>query len=305
MRSRPTRKVRISNTSRGVRGMTRTPARGRRTTRPAPSRMRSPSRTGARETPSRSHSCSSTSRSPGRSSPRNTRSPIRSAASSARLGLSMREADAGARSVLRSAGAAVWSTGVTGGSSGSAVIVIVLPARAPAGVCRPIAVVYCRQSTVTCDTQRWTMTQSSTQQDSAQQSPAQQGGTGTDGPGAASATVAGGERTAGPLAGVTVLEVGVFIAGPYATMQLADMGARVIKIETPGSGDSLRASGPFLEGHSSPFLRLNRNKESIVLDLKSDEGKAALRALLAEADVFVENLRPGSLTKMGFGYDDL
>ncbi|GAA4513729.1 CaiB/BaiF CoA transferase family protein [Brevibacterium yomogidense] len=113
------------------------------------------------------------------------------------------------------------------------------------------------------------------------------------------------ESSAGPLSGVTVLEVGVFIAGPYATMQLADMGARVIKIETPGTGDSLRASGPFIDGHSSPFIRLNRNKESIVLDLKSDDGRAALRGLLADADVFVENLRPGSLKKMGFGYDDL
>lgn len=111
--------------------------------------------------------------------------------------------------------------------------------------------------------------------------------------------------SAGPLSGITVLEIGVFIAGPYATMQLADMGARVIKIETPGMGDSLRASGPFIEGHSSPFIRLNRNKESIVLDLKSDDGQASLRALLNEADVLVENLRPGSLKKMGFGYDDL
>lgn len=119
--------------------------------------------------------------------------------------------------------------------------------------------------------------------------------------GAASA----GSAAAGPLSGITVLELGVFIAGPYATMQLADMGARVIKIEPPGSGDSMRASGPFLDGHSSPFIRLNRNKESIVLDLKSDEGKAGLRALLSEADVLVENLRPGSLKKMGFGYEDL
>ncbi|MGO1397792.1 formyl-CoA transferase [Brevibacterium sp. Mu109] len=111
--------------------------------------------------------------------------------------------------------------------------------------------------------------------------------------------------SAGPLSGITVLEIGVFIAGPYATMQLADMGARVIKIETPGSGDSLRASGPFIDGHSSPFIRLNRNKESIVLDLKSDDGRASLRTLLSEADVLVENLRPGSLKKMGFGYDDL
>lgn len=108
----------------------------------------------------------------------------------------------------------------------------------------------------------------------------------------------------GPLAGVTVLELGVFIAGPYATMQLADMGARVIKIESP-AGDPMRASGPFLEGESSPFVRLNRNKESVVLDLKSETGRAGLSALLAEADVLVENMRPGVLKKMGFGYEDL
>lgn len=112
-------------------------------------------------------------------------------------------------------------------------------------------------------------------------------------------------ETPGPLSGITVLELGVFIAGPFATMQLADMGARVIKVEPPGSGDPMRASGPFLDGESSPFIRLNRNKESIVLDLKSEEGKASLRTLLARADVLVENMRPGALTKMGFGYEDL
>ena len=110
---------------------------------------------------------------------------------------------------------------------------------------------------------------------------------------------------AGPLSGITVLEVGVFIAGPFATMQLADMGARVIKIETPGSGDSMRSSGPFVDGESSPFMRINRNKESITLDLKSDSGKEAFRDLIAHADVLVENLRPGSLKKMGLGYEDL
>lgn len=112
-------------------------------------------------------------------------------------------------------------------------------------------------------------------------------------------------ETNGPLSGITVLEVGVFIAGPFATMQLADMGARVIKIETPGSGDATRASGPFIEGESSPFMRLNRNKESIVLDLKSEEGRESLMKLLRTADVVVENLRPGSLKKMGLGYEDL
>ncbi|WP_181276165.1 CaiB/BaiF CoA transferase family protein [Brevibacterium oceani] len=109
----------------------------------------------------------------------------------------------------------------------------------------------------------------------------------------------------GPLAGITVLEVGVFIAGPYATMQLADMGARVIKIETPGTGDATRASGPHIDDESSPFMRLNRNKESIALDLKSEEGRSSFTALLDTADVLVENLRPGSLKKMGLGYDDL
>lgn len=112
-------------------------------------------------------------------------------------------------------------------------------------------------------------------------------------------------ETDGPLSGITVLEVGVFIADPFATMQLADMGARVIKIETPGTGDATRASGPFIEGESSPFMRLNRNKESIVLDLKSDVGREAFTKLLGAADVVVENLRPGSLKKMGFGYEDL
>ena len=113
-----------------------------------------------------------------------------------------------------------------------------------------------------------------------------------------------GDGTAGPLSGVTVLELGVFIAGPYAAMQLADMGARVIKIEPPG-GDPMRASGPFIDGESSPFVRLNRNKESIVLDLKSDDGRAKLKALLNDADVLVENMRPGALKKLGFGYEEL
>lgn len=111
--------------------------------------------------------------------------------------------------------------------------------------------------------------------------------------------------TGGPLSGVTVLEVGVFLAGPFATMQLADMGARVIKIETPGTGDSMRSAGPFIDDESSPFLRVNRNKESVALNLKSEEGQEAFRKLVAQADVVVENLRPGSLKKMGLGYEDL
>jgi formyl-CoA transferase len=102
-----------------------------------------------------------------------------------------------------------------------------------------------------------------------------------------------------PLTGVTVLEVGVFMAAPYASMQLADLGARVVKVEDPRAGDPVRASGPFLDGESSPYLRLNRNKESVALDLKSAAGKQAFLALVETADVVIENLRPGAMTRLG------
>ena len=108
-----------------------------------------------------------------------------------------------------------------------------------------------------------------------------------------------------PLAGLTVLEVGVFMAAPFATMQLADLGARVIKIENPAAPDPTRATGPFLDGHSSPFARLNRNKESVALDLKSEAGKAAFLRLVAGVDALVENLRPGALRRLGLGPDRL
>ncbi len=107
--------------------------------------------------------------------------------------------------------------------------------------------------------------------------------------------------TVPPLSGITVLEVGSFMAAPFATMQLADLGARVIKVEPPGTGDHVRGTGPFVAGESSPFVRLNRNKESIVLDLKSDSDKAAFRELARTADVLVENLRPGALRDLGLG----
>jgi crotonobetainyl-CoA:carnitine CoA-transferase CaiB-like acyl-CoA transferase len=102
-----------------------------------------------------------------------------------------------------------------------------------------------------------------------------------------------------PLTGITVLEVGVFMAAPYASMQLADLGARVIKVEDPRAGDPVRASGPFLDGESSPYLRLNRNKESVALDLKSAAGKQAFLALVETADVVIENLRPGAMARLG------
>jgi crotonobetainyl-CoA:carnitine CoA-transferase CaiB-like acyl-CoA transferase len=102
-----------------------------------------------------------------------------------------------------------------------------------------------------------------------------------------------------PLSGIRVLEVGVFMAAPFAAMQLADLGAEVIKVEDPRSGDPVRASGPFVDGESSPYLRLNRNKESVALDLKSDAGRQAFLALVATADVLLENLRPGAMARLG------
>lgn len=95
------------------------------------------------------------------------------------------------------------------------------------------------------------------------------------------------------------------MAGPFATMQLADLGARVIKVENPDGGDPVRVSGPFVGGESSPFLRLNRNKESIALDLKAGRDKAVFLELVRMADVLVENLRPGAMNRLGFGYPAL
>ena len=110
----------------------------------------------------------------------------------------------------------------------------------------------------------------------------------------------------GPLAGIVVLEVGAFMAAPFATMQLADLGARVLKVENPATGgDPVRATGPFVQGESSPFARLNRNKESVGLDLKHPDGLAAFRRLVEGADVLVENLRPGTMRRLGLGYDEL
>ncbi len=108
-----------------------------------------------------------------------------------------------------------------------------------------------------------------------------------------------------PLEGITVIEAGVFMAAPFATMQLADMGARVIKVESPAGGEPTRQSGPFISGESSPFMRLNRNKASLALDLKTDAGQTAFKRLVSRADVVVENFRPGAMRRLGLGYDDL
>jgi crotonobetainyl-CoA:carnitine CoA-transferase CaiB-like acyl-CoA transferase len=107
-----------------------------------------------------------------------------------------------------------------------------------------------------------------------------------------------------PLDGITVLDFSRVLAGPYCTMQLGDLGARVIKIEQPGRGDDTRAWGPpFVQGESAYFLSINRNKESLALDLKSPRARPILDALLARVDVVVENFRPGTMDRLGLGYD--
>jgi crotonobetainyl-CoA:carnitine CoA-transferase CaiB-like acyl-CoA transferase len=96
------------------------------------------------------------------------------------------------------------------------------------------------------------------------------------------------------------------LSGPYCTAQLADLGARVIKIEQPGHGDDTRAWGPpFLQGESSYFLSINRNKESLALDLKHPASRRIVDGLLDRADVVVENFRPGTMHRLGLGYDEV
>ncbi|HWF85424.1 MAG TPA: CoA transferase [Vicinamibacterales bacterium] len=106
-----------------------------------------------------------------------------------------------------------------------------------------------------------------------------------------------------PLDGITVLDLTRVLSGPYCTMLLADMGARVIKIEQPGKGDDTRHWGPpFLAGESTYFLSINRNKESVTLDFKTPEGREILNGLLDRSDIVVENFRPGTLAKLGLDY---
>lgn len=102
-----------------------------------------------------------------------------------------------------------------------------------------------------------------------------------------------------PLAGMTVVSLEQAVAAPFATRQLADLGARVIKVERPGPGDFARGYDETVKGLSSHFVWLNRSKESITLDLKSEAGITALRALVDQADVFVQNLAPGAAARLG------
>jgi crotonobetainyl-CoA:carnitine CoA-transferase CaiB-like acyl-CoA transferase len=108
-----------------------------------------------------------------------------------------------------------------------------------------------------------------------------------------------------PLDGLTVVSLEQAVAAPFATRQLADLGARVIKIERPGVGDFARGYDETVHGLASHFVWLNRSKESVALDLKSDEGRAALHALVDEADVFVQNLAPGAAERLGLGAEQL
>jgi len=114
-----------------------------------------------------------------------------------------------------------------------------------------------------------------------------------------------GHSVDGPLNGVTVLDLTRVLAGPYCTMVLADLGARVIKVEQPGTGDDSRAYGPFHNGASAYFASLNRGKQSIALDLKQADDRLIFEELLCVADVLVENYRPGTMEKLGLGWDAL
>lgn len=109
----------------------------------------------------------------------------------------------------------------------------------------------------------------------------------------------------GPLSGLLVLDLTRVLVGPYCTMVLSDLGARVIKVEAPEVGDDSRGFGPFVEDQSAYFMSLNRNKESIALNLKVDEDKKIFEKILSQADILVENFKPGTLNKWGYGWDDL
>ncbi|CAM5250939.1 Formyl-CoA transferase OS=Streptomyces griseomycini OX=66895 GN=FHS37_006010 PE=3 SV=1 [Streptomyces griseomycini] len=108
-----------------------------------------------------------------------------------------------------------------------------------------------------------------------------------------------------PLSGITVVSLEQAVAAPYATRQLADLGARVIKVERPGEGDFARRYDTTVHGHSSYFVWINRSKESLTLDLKDPRGRAILHRLLADADVFVQNLAPGAAARLGLGAEEL
>ena len=109
----------------------------------------------------------------------------------------------------------------------------------------------------------------------------------------------------GPLKGLLVLDLTRVLVGPYCTMILSDLGARVIKVEAPGVGDDSRKFGPFVDDQSAYFMSLNRGKESIALNLKDGKDKKIFDKLLCKADILVENFKPGTLDKWGYGWNDV
>ncbi|MCX5916295.1 MAG: CoA transferase, partial [Deltaproteobacteria bacterium] len=108
-----------------------------------------------------------------------------------------------------------------------------------------------------------------------------------------------------PLSHIKVIDLTRFLAGPFCTMLLADMGAEVIKIETPEHGDDARYQGAILNGESGYFVGMNRNKRGLTLDLKAQEGKKIFLRLVEKSDVVVENFRPGVMRSLGFEYEAL
>jgi len=110
---------------------------------------------------------------------------------------------------------------------------------------------------------------------------------------------------AGPLRGIRVIDLTRVLAGPFATQTLGDLGAEILKIEPPGGGDETRHFPPFIDGESHYFLGINRNKKSLVVDLQQPAGKDILRRLVAQADILVENYRPGVMDRLGLGYTQL
>lgn len=109
----------------------------------------------------------------------------------------------------------------------------------------------------------------------------------------------------GTLKGLRVVDLTRVLAGPFCSMLLADMGADVIKVEEPGKGDDSRGYPPFLRGTSAYFANLNRNKKSVVLDLKKREAREIFLRLVAKSDVLLENFKPGTMERLGLGYDDV
>ncbi len=106
-----------------------------------------------------------------------------------------------------------------------------------------------------------------------------------------------------PLEGIRVLDLTHAMAGPFATMWLADMGAEVIKVERPGTGDATRGYGPFINGRSAYFATLNRGKKYVSIDLKKPEGRELLLQLAAKCDILLNNFTPGVMDRLGLGYE--